>query len=111
MRKTKESLAHPSQVGDSQIREAQEEEIEERMEAIGGETSTEGVGRGFDAEDIPESELEKKESTADGPLSGEFTDPPVKMRTGRGKRKKNQKAVQPANSRSNHPAAFSTKSI
>lgn len=112
MRKTKENLAHPARVGNSQMREAIETENEELYEAVGGETSTEGVGRGFDADGPDASEFEKSESTADGPLAGEVTDPPSKKRMGRGSKKKDRKhGIHPANSRSNHSAANSTKSI
>jgi len=109
MRKTKESLAHPATVSDSRIREAQEAENEEMYEAIGGETSTEGVGRGFDADAGGSSGLERAESTADGPMTGEMNDPPVDMP--RRKRKKSKHGIHRANSPSNHAAANSTKSI
>ena len=49
---------------------------EENYEAVGGETSTEGVGRGYDADGPDASADEKAESTADGPLSGGLSDPP-----------------------------------
>ncbi|HLX63433.1 MAG TPA: hypothetical protein VKX17_19335 [Planctomycetota bacterium] len=111
MRKTKESLAHPPQVGSEQMREAQETENEERYDAVGGETSTEGVGRGFDASGEEPSEFEKSESSADGPLSGEMSDPPMKKGMGRAKVKRRHKRIHPANSPSNHPAANSSKTI
>lgn len=46
MHKTKENLARPSKNNDQDIRDAVETANEENYEAVGGETSTEGVGRG-----------------------------------------------------------------
>jgi hypothetical protein len=110
MRKTKENLAKPPDKEFMESREAQETANEEHYEEIGGESATEGVGPGFDA-DVPngESEEEKLEATADGPLSGDVFDPPVK-KPGTSQRRKRRR-VQAAHSRSNHPAARSPKTI
>jgi hypothetical protein len=110
MRKTKENLAKPPDRELMESREAQETANEEHYEEIGGESSTEGVGPGFDA-DVPggESEEEKAESTADGPLSGDVFDPPI-TKPGKSKRRQRRR-VQAAHSRSNHPAARSSKTI
>src|SRR4051812_5204801 len=63
MRKTKENLAKPPDKEFPESLEAQETANEEHYEEIGGESATEGVGPGFDA-DTPdgESEEEKAES-------------------------------------------------
>lgn len=110
MRKTKESLAKPPAVlEDSQIREAEEMANEEHYEAIGGETSTEGVGVGYDEEGPDASESEKAEASADGPLSRDVTDPPFERPTKHKGRKR--KGVTLPHGRSNHRAAYSTKAI
>lgn len=109
MRKRKENLTNPATIGDSQIRDAVETANEERADAIGGETSTEGVGRGFDAEGADASEQEKAEASADGPVAGEMTDPPTTKRGVSGKKKSKKDRIHPANSPSNHAAANSSK--
>ena len=111
MRKTKENSAHPARGGNSQIRETQATANEERYEAVGGETSTEGVGRGYDPEGADASGMEKSESSADGPLSGELSDPPTKKRLARGNGKDRKHGIRPPDGRSNHAAANSSKSI
>ena len=108
MHKTKENSAKPSKSHDQNIRDADEMANEEDYEAVGGETSTEGVGRGYDADGPDASADEKAESTADGPLSGEVSDPPSTSPT---KKKRRAKGVQRADNRSNHAAANDTKSI
>ncbi len=110
MRKTKENLAKPPAVlEDSQIREAEEMANEERYEAIGGETSSEGVGVGYDEEGPDASESEKAESSADGPLSRDVTDPPFNKP--RKRTPKKHRGITPPHGRSNHRAAYSTKAI
>ena len=106
MRKTKESLANPCKVADQDICEAHETEVEENYEAINGATSSEGVGVGYDADPDDASVEEKAEASADGPLSQDVTDPPVRKA-----RKKKKKGVTLPNSRSNHAAAYSSKAI
>ncbi|HLX65183.1 MAG TPA: hypothetical protein VKX17_28200 [Planctomycetota bacterium] len=108
MHKTKENLAKPSKSHDQNIRDAYETANEEDYEAIGGETSTEGVGRGYDAEGPDASPTEKAESTADGPISGELADSPSELPA---KRNRAQKGVQRADTKSNHAAVNNTKSI
>lgn len=76
MHKTKVNSAKPSKGHNQNIRDADEMVNEENYAAVGGETSTEGVGRGCDADGPDASADEKAESTADGPLSGELSDPP-----------------------------------
>lgn len=112
MRKTKENSAHPARAGDPQTREGQETENEEHAEAVGGETSTEGVGRSFDAEDREGIKLEAGASSADGPLSGDVNAPPEKKRAVRGKQQKDARhGIAPADGPSNHAAANSSRSI
>ena len=112
MRKTKENSANPARAGDSQTREGEETENEEHAEAVGGETSTEGVGRGFDAEDREGTEIDEAESSADGPLSGDVNVPPEIKRAVRNKKTKNaQHGIAPADGPSNHAAANSSRSI
>jgi hypothetical protein len=109
MRRTKQNLALPPKEG-LESREAQATENDERYEAMSGEEATEGVGPAYD-EDVPDASREEKaEATADGPLSGEISDPPnTNPLSRKGKRKK--RGVKPPNSRSNHPAAHSPKAI
>lgn len=111
MRKTKANLSHPPVSDESEVRENEETENDERYEAINGETSSEGVGRGFDAEGADATALEKDEATADGPLSGEETDPPRSGRVRVKRKGKKGRAVTPPHGRSNHRAAFSSKTI
>src|SRR4051812_35094706 len=106
MRKTKENLANPPKENDPEGREARETANEEHYEEIGGERSTEGVGAGFDDDTTTAdaNEEEKAEATADGPLSGDVNDPPMKRIE-----HKSHKGITPPESRSNHPAAHSPK--
>ena len=108
MHKTKESLAKPSKSTDQDTRDAYETAIEEQYEAVGGETSTEGSGRGYDAEGPGASRMEMAESSADGPMSGERTDPPSELPKSK---KRTQRGIQRADNKSNHAAANNTKSI
>ena len=106
MRKTKESLSNPCKSTDQDIRDAHETEVEEQFESINGETSTEGVGPGFDDDPDGASKEEKAEASADGPVSQGSFDPPVRKA-----RKKKAKGVTPPHSKSNHAAAYNTKAI
>ena len=108
MHKTKENLANPSKSRDQDTRDADETANEENYEALGGETSTEGVGRGYDADGPDANATEKAESSADGPLSGELTDPPTESPL---KKKRAKSGVHRADNKSNHAAANNTKSI
>ena len=107
MRKKKENIAYNAK-RDPKIPEtdAMETEREQRMEEISGETSTEGVGPGFDSGDREPEGFE----SADGPLSGEVMEPP---RIGRGHARKRKKGQHPEEWRNkgNHIAARSSKKI
>lgn len=108
MHKTKEGLQKgPLGIVDQEIEEAIEAANEEEYEANNGAMSTDGVGTGFDAEGRNPSKLERAQSSGDGPASGEMTDPPTTLKT----KKKSKKGVLRGGNASNHPAAFSTKSI
>ena len=107
MHKTKENSAKPHRKDGFESREAQETDNEERYEAMGGATSTDGVGPGYDADGSDASDEEKSESTGDGPLSGDVSDPPTKKL---GKRM-HKKGIQPADGKSNHAAENSSKTI
>ncbi len=109
MRKTKVNLAKPPDKDLPESVEAQETANEEHYEAIGGERATEGVRPGFDADQPDDSDEEKLEATADGPLSGDVEDPPTRNPSGKAKRKK--RGVTPPHGLSNHPAARSPKTI
>jgi hypothetical protein len=108
MRKTKENLALASKFPDQDIRDAQETANEEKYEAIGGESSSEGVGIGYDADEDDATPEEKAEASADGPLSRDASDPPMRQTR---KKRKTKHGIHPANSRSNHAAANSSKTI
>ena len=107
MHKTKESLQRPHNSGNEQINDAHEVAVEEAYEASNGAMSTDGVGTGYDADGPDATRREKAESNADGPASGEMTDPPSKLKS----KKKHPKGVQRIANHSNHAAANSTKSI
>jgi hypothetical protein len=108
MHKTKENSAHPSKSADQDTRDAEETANEENYEAIGGETSTEGVGRGYDADGPDASPTERDESSADGPMSGELSDPPSQSPR---KKLRKSKGVTRFSNHSNHAAENDTKSI
>jgi hypothetical protein len=108
MRKTKENIALTPKDG-FESRESKETENEERWEAMNGEASTEGVGAGYDEDVADASFTERAEATADGPLSGDVTDPPATDQTR--KRKRKRRGIEPPDSRSNHPAEFNPKAI
>ena len=110
MRRTKENLAKPPDKSIPESLEAQETANEEHYEEITGETATEGVGRGYDADQPGDSEEEKREASADGPLSGDVEDPPTQLNTGRARRKK-KRGVTPPHGPSNHRGARSSKTI
>jgi hypothetical protein len=107
MRKKKENLAYNAK-RDPMIPEtdALESEREQRMEEIGGESSTEGLGPGFD------SGLDEPEGfeSADGPLSGDSMEPPTGRRGHAKKRRKGQHPEEWRN-KGNHIAARSSKKI
>ena len=107
MHKTKESLQRPHDSGNEQINDAHQTAIEEQYEANNGATSSEGVGVGFDAGGNGTTRREKAEATADGPASGEMTDPPTTLKS----KKKRVKGVKRIDTKSNHAAANSTKTI
>ena len=104
MRKTKENLRLAKTNQDVPDVEALETEREQRYEEIDGETSTEGVGRGF----TTDSAFEESVDSADGPLSGDSMTPPV-HRTNLSKKNKRRRKVNP--NHGNHPAARSSKAI
>jgi len=110
MRKTKENLAKPPNKDFAESVEAQETANEEHYEQIGGENATEGMGSGYDADQPEDSDEEKREASADGPLTGDVEDPPTQLNTGRARRKK-KRSVTPPNSPSNHRGARSPKTI
>ena len=107
MHKTKENSARPPRKDEVESQEALEAGNEERYEAMGGASSTDGVGPGYDADGPDASDEEKAESTGDGPLSGDVFDPP----TSKPGKKKRKKGIQPADGKSNHAAENSSKSI
>ena len=109
MRRTKENLAKPADPKLPETIEAQETANEEHYEEISGGNSTEGLGSGYDADQPGDSDEEKREAGADGPLSGDVEDPPTKNPMGKAKRKK--RGVTPAHGPSNHQAARSPKTI
>jgi len=106
MHRTKESLQNPATKGNEQMKEAHEAAVEEAYEAAGGATSTDGVGTGFDAGSGGASHAEKAQSSADGPASGEMTDPPTSLKA---KKKQKRKGVQRFDNASNHAAENSSK--
>jgi hypothetical protein len=107
MHKTKENSALPPKKDGFESRDAQETENEEHYEAVGGASSTDGVGPGYDSDGPDASDEERAEATGDGPLSGDVFDPPASES---GNKKRN-KGIQPADGRSNHAAENSLKSI
>ena len=107
MHKTKENSAMPQRKGGFESRDAQETANEEHYEAIGGASSTDGVGQGYDADGGNATKEEKAEATGDGPLSGDVFDPP----TQKPGKKKQKRGVQRADGPSNHAAENSSKAI
>lgn len=110
MRKRKENLARPLQDVPASIRDAIETANEERADALGGENATEGLGNGFDDSSAASDKQDRALESADGPASGESTDPPLLPRTGQKKRAK-KRGVTPPDSASNHAAAHSSRTI
>jgi hypothetical protein len=110
MRKTKENLAKPPDKEFPESVESQETANEEHYELIGGENATEGMGTGYDADSPDDSDEEKLEAGADGPLTGDVEDPPTQLNTGKARRRK-KRGVTPPHGPSNHPAARSPKTI
>ncbi|HYF48055.1 MAG TPA: hypothetical protein VEJ63_01520 [Planctomycetota bacterium] len=114
MRKKKENISLNAQRhrDEDEIAEleALETAREEDMEAIDGESSTEGVGPGFTSAD---SGLEHV-SSADGPVSGDWFEPPTRhYRIKRGKARGTKKSKHPEEwlDKGNHTAARSSKKI
>ncbi len=107
MHRTKESLQMPHDSGTEKMKVAHEAAAEEAYEMAGGASSTDGVGPGYDANSSHASRTEIAQSTADGPASGEMTDPPHELL----KKRKKKAGVRRSGNKSNHAAANSTKSI
>ena len=75
MRKTKANLKRQSSGRNEELPETEniETEREQRFEEVDGETSTDGLGPAY----TTAPEFENSIATADGPLSGDATTPPM----------------------------------